>query len=166
MNTKNRIEKLVDKFNIIPNPLRNPVMSFLFGRGVPYFGTTGVLIHSLTTTEAEMSVKNRRRVQNHIQGIHACAMSVLAEAATGMLVGINVPDDKLPLIKNMNISYKRLAQGDLRAIAHLEEHQVEKIRNSERGEIIVPVKITDETGNEPASFEMTWAWVTKSPKKQ
>lgn len=166
MNTKNRVEKLVDKFNKIPKPLRYPVMSFLFGRGVPYFGTTGIFIHCLTTTRTEMSVKNRRRVQNHIKGIHACAMSVLAEAATGMLIGINVPDDKLPLIKNMNISYKRLAQGDLKAISHLEAHQVEQIRNSDKGEIIVPVKITDESGNEPATFEMTWAWISKSSKKQ
>jgi acyl-coenzyme A thioesterase PaaI-like protein len=161
MNKKNRIEKIVDKLNKIPKPLRSSVVSFLFGRTIPYFGTTGIIMHELTTTQTEMSVKNRRRIQNHIKGVHACAMSVLAEAATGMLIGINVPDNKLPLIKSMHVEYKCRAQGDLKAVAHLEEHQVNLIRNTAKGEIIVPIKMTDESGNEPALFEMTWAWISK-----
>ena len=31
------------------------------------------------------------QVQNHIKGVHACAMALLAESATGAVFGMNVP---------------------------------------------------------------------------
>ena len=161
MNNKNRTAKLVGYFHIIPQPLRSKVMSFLLGLNIPFFGTTGVFVHELSQGKAVMSVKNRRRVQNHIKGVHACAMSVLAESATGMLIGMNVPDDKLPLIKTMNIDYRKRAQGDLKAVAQLTTEQIGHIRATDKGELTVPVTLSDAAGNEPATFEMTWAWIPK-----
>ena len=66
------------------------------------------------------------------KGIHAAAMALLAESASGFLVGMNVPDDKLPLIKTMKIDYLKRAQGDLTAIATLEAGQIEQIRQQDR----------------------------------
>ena len=59
-------------------------------------------------------------------------MALLAESASGFLVGMNVPDDKLPLIKTMKIDYLKRAQGDLTAIATLEAGQIEQIRQQDR----------------------------------
>ena len=42
------------------------------------------------------SIAHRRKVQNHIGGVHATATALLAETATGMVVGMNLPDEKLP----------------------------------------------------------------------
>lgn len=61
------------------------------------------------------------RVQNHIKGVHACGMALLAESATGAAFGMNLPDEALPLLKSMSIDYVRVAKGDLRAIATLTE---------------------------------------------
>ena len=36
------------------------------------------------------------QVQNHIKGVHACAMALLAESATGAVFGMNVPDSAIP----------------------------------------------------------------------
>ena len=38
------------------------------------------------------------QVQNHIKGVHACAMALLAESATGAVFGMNVPDSAIPYV--------------------------------------------------------------------
>ena len=40
-------------------------------------------------------------------------------SATGAVFGMNLPDDKLPLLKSMTIDYTRVAKGDLRGVAAL-----------------------------------------------
>ena len=60
-------------------------------------------------------------MQNHIKGVHACGMALLAESATGGVFGMNLPDEALPLLKNMSIDYVRVAKGDLRGVATLTE---------------------------------------------
>ncbi len=91
-------------------------------------------------------------------------MALLAESASGFLVGMNVPDDKLPLIKTMKIDYLKRAQGDLTAIATLEAGQIEQIRQQDKGEVRVAVLVSDENGNQPIACEMVWAWVGKKPR--
>lgn len=62
-------------------------------------------------TSAVVTLKNRRRVQNHIGGIHACGMALAAESATGIVVGMNVPDTAIPLCKSMKINFVRRCEG-------------------------------------------------------
>ena len=111
-----------------------------------------------------VSLKNRRKVRNHIGQIHAAGMILLAETATGMVVGMNVPDDKVPLIKSMKTNFVKRSTGAMRAVAHLSAEQIEKIKTLEKGEVQVPVTVTDEVGVEPVLVEAIWAWIPK--KKQ
>ena len=53
-------------------------------------GAAGILIDKLATDEAILRLRNRRRVQNHIGGIHAAATALLAESATGAVFAMNV----------------------------------------------------------------------------
>ena len=48
-------------------------------------------------------------------------MALLAESCTGFIVGINLPGDKLPLIKRMELNYVKRATGDMTAVARLTE---------------------------------------------
>jgi len=52
-----------------------------------------------------------KQVQNHIGSVHACGMALAAESATGILIGMNVPDDRLPLCKRMAVDFTRRSQG-------------------------------------------------------
>ncbi len=52
-----------------------------------------------------------------------------------------------------------LLSGDVTAVATLSPEQALKIRNMPKGDIIVPVRLSDSRGNEPAVAEMCWAWV-------
>jgi hypothetical protein len=100
-------------------------------------------------------------VRNHIGGVHATATALLAETATGMVVGMNLPDARLPLLKRMAIDYQKRAEGAVRAEAWLPAAEVERMRREEKGDVAVPVTVTDAAGTVTVQCEMRWAWVTR-----
>ena len=159
----NRMARVVAKVAALPRPLRRRALSVAFGRAVPFVGTARLQVETLEPEGAVLSVENKRRVQNHIDGVHAAAMALLAETATGFVVGMNLPDDTLPLLKSMHIDYLKRAKGGLRAEASLTLGQRQDIVGSPKGDVLVAFKITDEAGNEPIRTEMVWAWVPKRP---
>lgn len=164
MTKPNQLARTVARFDRLPAALRPAALSLVLGRVVPFTGTAGLRFERLTPEQVVVSIKDRRPVRNHIGGLHAAAMALLAETATGFCVGLNVPDDRLPLIKTLKVDYLRRAQGDMRAVATLRPEQVEAIRTLEKGEVTVPVTITDASGAEPIRAEMVWAWVPRQRK--
>lgn len=162
MSQPNRLSRLFARCQSLPRGLQGWAMSLLFGSAVKFFGTARIRILEAEAGRVVMQIRNRRKVQNHIKGVHAAAMALLAESATGLVLGLSLPDDKLPLMKTMTVNYLKRAQGDLNAVATLTPEQLRAIANDERGDIVVPVTVTDSAGNEPLQAEMLWAW---RPKK-
>ncbi|WP_144391444.1 DUF4442 domain-containing protein [Pleionea sediminis] len=158
---KNFLASVVDKINNKPKLYRNWLLNYLLGSTIKFVGTAGVKCEALSREESIWTLKNRKKVRNHIKGIHAAAMGLLAETATGMVVGMNVPDDRTPVIKSMRVSYLKRAKGNLRAVAKLSGEQIQQIIDTEKGELTVPVVVTDSEGNEPIECEMIWAWTPK-----
>jgi acyl-coenzyme A thioesterase PaaI-like protein len=74
-------------------------------------GTAGIRVEQMSGSKAVVSLKNKFRVQNHIGGIHACGMALVGESATGIVVGMNVPDNAIPLCKSMNIKFVKRCEG-------------------------------------------------------
>ena len=77
--------------------MRGFVQNIILRRAVPFTRHGRGEVRSLTPERVEVHLANEHRVQNHIGGVHASAMNLLAETATGMVVGMNVRDDCLPL---------------------------------------------------------------------
>lgn len=161
MSFNNNLNRVIAKLAFLPPAVRTTVISKIFGRVVPLVGTAGLRYDELTPERVVVSIRNRRSVQNHIKGIHAAGMALLAETATGFVVGMNMPDDKLPLIKSIKVEYLKRTQGDMRAVATLSKEQIQLIRTASKGVVTVPVLVTDESGEEPIRCEMIWAWVPK-----
>lgn len=157
----NAFSRISARFDKIPAPLRRWVRSRAFGKYVKFAGTAGLDFEEVSVTRVIVHIRNQAKVQNHIRGVHAAAMALLAETATGFALGMNLPDDKLPLIKSMKVEYLKRAQGNMRAEAALTAEQIEQVRRDEKGHITVPVVVTDESGAEPIRCEMVWAWVPK-----
>lgn len=157
----NAITRVVNTLGKLPAGLRVRALSTVFGNVVPFVGTSGLRYESLSPARVVVSVRNRRRVQNHIKGVHAAAMALLAETATGFVVGMNLDDSKLPLIKSLHVDYQRRATGDLTAVATLTPDQIARIRQEPKGEVSVAVTVTDSSGEAPIRCEMVWAWVSK-----
>jgi acyl-coenzyme A thioesterase PaaI-like protein len=155
------IKRVVESSKWLPANIRATVISKIFGKVVPYVGTSGLLYEEITPERVVVSIKNQRKVQNHINNVHAAAMALLAETATGFVVGMNLPDDKLPLIKSLKVNYYKRTQGDMRAVATLTPEDIARIESEPKGEVLVHVTVTDESGGEPIKCEMLWAWVSK-----
>lgn len=147
--------------SVLPASLQPYAMSHVFGSMVKLAGTAGIRIESLSHVHSRLSLPNRRPIQNHIGGLHACSMALAAESATGILIGMNVPDTKVPLIKRMEVDFVRRCEGSVTAEATLSEEDCEKIHEEETGEVWVPCKVEDESGKEPIKARMLWAWVEK-----
>lgn len=158
---KNAMCRMVEKADKLPSSLRQWAITRLFGRFVPFLGTAGLRFEQVGRDRMVVSIVNQRKVQNHIKGVHAAAMALLAETATGFVVGMNVPDDKLMLLKSMKVSYLKRAQGNMRATATLEPAQISRMFAEDKGDVLVSVSVTDESGESPIACEMVWAWVPK-----
>lgn len=161
MLAKNPLRKFVDKVNQYPGWLSSFLITQVFRYKVKLAGTTGIEVLHTDGKTATYRQKNRRKAQNHIGSVHAAAMALLAESCTGFIVGINLPGDKLPLIKRMGLNYVKRATGDMTAVASLTEEQIALMQHEPKGEVNVAVKVTDETGIVPLECEMIWAWVSK-----
>jgi len=161
MAKQNMIQRVVDRVNHAPGLLRTRVLTTIVRTLVPYVGTSQVRIEELTRERVVTSIPNRRRVQNHIGGVHATAMALLAETATGFVVAMNLPEDKLPLIKTLAVNYRRRTKGAMRAVATLTEEQRQRMRAEDKGDFPVSVIVTDESNEPPIECELIWAWVPK-----
>jgi acyl-coenzyme A thioesterase PaaI-like protein len=150
---------------MMPDSIKPRLLSFIFGRVVKFFGTAGLRFELLTPERSIVFLANRKKVQNHIGGIHAVAMGLICESATGAIVGLNLPGDATPVIKSMQIDYLKRASGAMRAEAWLTAEQIELMQNSDKGEVEVACTVTDEDGKAPITVSMVWAWVpARRPK--
>ena len=61
-------------------------------------GHAGIQVLELRPERVHLRLENRRQVRNHIGGVHAAAMALLAESATGYIVGLSLPAGKTPVI--------------------------------------------------------------------
>ncbi|MFT6123112.1 MAG: hypothetical protein ACJAWS_001944 [Oleiphilaceae bacterium] len=161
MAKQNKMNKIVSNINSLPAFLRVKALTTFFGKLVKFTGTTGIKIEELTDRRAVISLKNKKSVQNHIGSVHAVASILIAESATGYLIGMNVPDTSVPVIKTIKADYVKRAKGNMKAVASLTEEQILAMQTLDKGETTVPVVISDADGNEPILIEMIWAWTPK-----
>ena len=137
----NRLHRIINNLNRLPEGLRTRGLTLAVGSAVKFAGTAKVEILEMTQTRLHARIRNRKIVQNHIGSLHAAAMALLAESVTGLVVGMNVPDNQTPVIKLMKIDYVRRAKGDLEAVATITEDDVTRIRSSGKVRLRFPSKL-------------------------
>ena len=128
-------------------------------------GSAKIRYQEVSASKVVVSMVNHKAMQNHIGQIHACAMALLAETATGFVTAMNVPDSAVVLIKSLKVDFKRPTKGAMTAVATLTPEQQELMQSSEKGETLVQVIVTDESGEAPIQCEMLWAWIAKNQLK-
>ena len=160
----NRLYSIVKTTSKLPKSIRSTLWSKAFGRIVPMVGTANIRYLEVDQDHVTVRIENQRNMQNHIKGVHAAAMALLAETATGFLTGLHVPDNRILLIKSLHVDYLKVAQGGLTATATLSADQQKLIADNEKGELFIPVTVIDDSGNQPIHCEMLWAWLPKRKK--
>ena len=162
----NQFTKLLSVTKYLPAGARSSILSKAFGKVVPYVGTTGVYYETVEPNQVVVSLNNVKAVQNHIGSVHAVAITLLAETATGFVLGLNLPSDRVLLIKSYSVNfYRPIKKGQMAAIASLSDEQRLDILNTPKGEMVIPCVIQDresDSDRDPIVVEMTWAWIPKS----
>ncbi|CAK4083394.1 unnamed protein product [Aphanomyces euteiches] len=162
----NKIAALVAKINSsgLPPSVRSAILTTAYNVQVKFAAFSGVRIESANESQAVLHLKNRFRVRNHIGSIHACSIGLLAESACGTVMGLNVRDSHLLLLKSMNMKCVKRTQGDVKAVATLTREQQEAIQNEDRGSVDISVVVTDGAGQEPVECTVSFAWVPRKRK--
>ena len=166
MTHRNRLTKLVNATSRLPQGIRSTLLSRTFGRIVPMVGSAKLRYVELSPAKVVVKIANHKAMQNHIGQVHACAMVLLAETATGFVTAMNVPDTAIMLIKSLKVDFKRPTQGAMTAVATLTPEQQALMQSSDKGETLVQVIVTDESDEAPIQCEMLWAWFAKSQLKK
>ena len=166
----NQFTKLLSVTKFLPAAARASILSKAFGKVVPYVGTTGIYYENVDPNQVVVSLNNTKAVQNHIGSVHAVAITLLAETATGFILGLNLPSDRVLLIKSYSVNfYRPIKKGQIAAVASLSDEQRLDILNTPKGEMVIPCVIHDresdresDSERDPIVVEMTWAWIPKS----
>lgn len=164
MAKNNRLYKVVQATSKLPKALRTTIWSKTFGRIVPMVGTANIRYLEVSKEKVVVRIENNRNMQNHIKGVHAAAMALLAETATGFVTGLNVPDDRILLIKTLQVDYLKVVSGGLTATATLSAEQQQFILDNDKASLEIPISVVDDSGQSPIECKMVWAWLPKKKK--
>jgi acyl-coenzyme A thioesterase PaaI-like protein len=127
------------------------IFSFLLGRVVPYTGTIGARVEELRPGYARATLRDHRRVRNHLRSVHAVALMNLAELVTGASLNYALPADARSILKGLSMEYLKKARGTLTAEATAPVLQ----DNTER-DVEVTTQVRDQAGDVVAEAKAHW----------
>lgn len=115
------VMNLYTKVSKLPQGRR--IFSLLFSQKAPYFATVRPRFVDLRPNYAELLIRKRRGVQNHIGTVHVIAICNGLEAAMGALAEATVPADRRWIPKGMDVEYTAKATSDITCIAETDPAQ-------------------------------------------
>lgn len=98
-------------------PQGKRLFSIAFAQKAPYFATVRPQVREVRPHHAELTIRKRRAVQNHIGTVHAIAVCNGLEAAMGLLAEATTPPGRRWIPKGMSVSYVAKSTTDLLCVA-------------------------------------------------
>ena len=134
-----------------PLPAGKKLFSLMLGRIVPYTGSMGAVVEELRPGYARASLRDRRRVRNHLRSVHAVALLNLGELSTGLALNYALPPQARSILKGLSMEYHKKARGTLTA-----EATAPVLQGPEEREIELKADIRDEAGDVVATATAKW----------
>lgn len=138
---RNLIRDAWDRLSAMPGGSR--VFSRLVGTAAPYTGTIGAHVEVLRKGHAEVTLRDRRKVRNHLRSLHAVALANLAELTGNLAMAYSLPDDARFIVAGMSLDYLKKARGTIRGVCDCPVPET-----SEKREYEVIVHMLDDAGDE------------------
>ena len=99
------------------------LFDFAFSQVAPYFWTIRPRFTVIEPNHAEVVIRKRRGVQNHIGTVHAIALCNGLEMAMGALAETTIPAGKRWIPKGMEVAYTAKATSDITCVAETDQAQ-------------------------------------------
>lgn len=116
----------------------------------PYFSSIKPRFISIEPGRVEVAIRKRRRVHNHIKTVHAIAMCNAAELAGGTCIDVSLSSQFRWIPVGMTVQYLKMAKTDLRIVCQVKDYQW-----NEPQDVIMPVSVLDESGDEVFHADIT-----------
>jgi len=91
------------------------IFSKMVGTMAPYTGTIKPRVVELKEGYAKVTMRDRKKLRNHLNSVHAIAMINLGEVTTGLALLYGMPDDARGIPIGLSIEYFKKARGTLTA---------------------------------------------------
>ena len=133
---------------------RLPGGRWLFGRiigfAIPYTGSVRPLIQEIRPGYARVALRDRRRVRNHLDSIHAIALANVGEFTGGIAMTATLPPDVRSILLKLEIEYLKKARGTATAECHCTvptvtaatDHRVQTVITDAGGDLVARVTAT------------------------
>ncbi len=143
-----------------PLPGGKKIFSLAVGQAAPYTGTIGAVVQELEPGYARLTLRDRRKVRNHLNCVHAIALMNLGEVTTGLAMMSTLPAEARGILAGLSMEYHIKGRGTLTA-----ECRCPSIESSERKEYEVVGEIRNAAGELVATARAQWL-VGPSRKKE
>ena len=136
---------------LAPLPAGRLLYSLALGWLAPYSGSIGARVEEIRPGYARVSIRDRRRLRNHLRSTHAIALINLGELTTGLAVLSTISGNMRGIVLDIHAEYLKKARGNLTAIADFElpqpllddtPCQVEACLQAQSGETVPRVRAT------------------------
>lgn len=143
-------------------PFGRTLFSRLIGLMVPYSGSIGARVEALAPGHARVTLKDRRKVRNHLRSIHAVALLNLGELTSGLALNFALPADARSILVGLSMEYRKKARGTLTATCDTAVPE----RVTEEREMEIEAEIRDVEGDVVAVARARWRVGPREPRGQ
>ncbi len=140
-------------------PLGKWLFKQMIAKHIPYTGSIKADIQDLSPGHCDVSLKYRRSNTNHLNSVHALALSNLGELASGLAMMTGLPPTIRGIVTNINTEYHKKARGDLLAKARV------NIPTVSADQTVHPVQALIYDQNQDLVTTVTVKWLLSLVKK-
>lgn len=134
------------------NRLGRKLFNLILSRSVPYSGSIKAKVTCMESGFVKVILKDRRKIRNHLNSIHAIALANLGELASGLAMITALPIGTRSIVTNLEIEYLKKARGCLLAEGRASPPNVV----NEPVNSLATADIMDEEGDLVACVTVLW----------